>query len=182
MIDPKDIDESETLRNGVSIRIRAVRSDDKNGITQAFDQLEAESIYTRFFQAKAGLSSQELKAITEVDFEKVVALVATIQSGKRETIVGGGRYLVIDRNSRPRRAEIAFLVEEDYQGLGIAGRILRHLTVIAREKGVEQFEAEVLSHNKAMLAVFACSGLPMKRTQGNGVIHLSVDISPRKKL
>jgi RimJ/RimL family protein N-acetyltransferase len=177
MIDPRRIDESETRRNGVSIRIRAVHPGDKNGIAQAFDRLDAESIYTRFFQAKEGLSSQELKAATEVDFEDVVALVATIQLGKGETIVGGGRYLVIDRHSAPRKAEIAFLIEEDYHGLGIAGRILKHLTLIAREKGVDQFEAEVLSHNKAMLTVFARSGLPVKRTQGDGVVHLSIDIS-----
>ncbi len=67
-----------------------------------------------------------------------------------------------------RSAEIAFTVEEDYQGQGIASSILRHLIHIAREKGVSRFEADVLAENIAMLAVFARSGLPMKKSLEEG--------------
>ncbi len=73
-------------------------------------------------------------------------------------------------------AEIAFTVEEDYQGQGIASNILRHLINIAREKGVSQFEAYVLPENSAMLAVFARSGLPMKRTLQEGILHVSLSL------
>ena len=135
MMDTKDFEQTETLKNGVTVRIRAIRPADKAAITDAFVRLDPESVYTRFFQAKGSLSDQELKAATEVDFENVVALVVTIQSGGEETIIGGGRYLAFDRPS-VRSAELAFAVEEDYHGLGIAGRILKHLAHIARERGV----------------------------------------------
>ena len=59
-----------------------------------------------------------------------------------------------------RTAEVALSVEEDYHGQGIATRILNHLVRIAREKGVDQFEAEVLPGNTSMLAVFSRIGLP----------------------
>jgi RimJ/RimL family protein N-acetyltransferase len=117
------------------------------------------------------LSDQELKKATEVDFENIVALVVTIESGDREVIIGGGRY--VDLNcSDMRSAEVAFLVEEDYHGLGIAGRILKHLAHIGREKGVGRFEAEVLPQNRAMLAVFSRSGLSMTQKQGEGIVHV----------
>ena len=76
-----------------------------------------------------------------------------------------------------RSAEIAFTVEEDYQGQGIASRILRHLIHIAQIKGVSQFEAEVLPKNRAMLAVFARSGLPMKESQEEGTVHVYLSLS-----
>ncbi len=178
MIDANDFEATETLKNGVAVRIRAIRPSDIAGIADAFGKLDPESVYTRFFHAKGALSDQELKAATEVDFENVVALVVTIESGGKETIIGGGRYLAFDLPSA-RSAEVAFVVEEDYHGLGIAGRILKHLTCIAREKGVGQFEAEVLPQNKAMLAVFSRSGLPMKRTQTEGVIHVTLSLTDR---
>jgi RimJ/RimL family protein N-acetyltransferase len=176
MFDANDFEEIETLKNGVTVRIRAIRPADKDGVADAFGRLDPESVYTRFFRAKESLSEQELKAATEVDFETVVALVVTIESGGKEIIIGGGRYLACAL-SNVRSAEIAFMVEEDYHGLGVAGRILKHLACIAREKGVSQFQAEVLPQNKAMLAVFSRSGLPMKLTHAEGVIHVTLSLT-----
>ena len=178
MVNARKFEVTETLRNGVNVKIRAIRPGDKAGVVEAFGKLDPESIYTRLFQAKGSLSEQELKATTEVDFENVVALVVTIESGGRETIIGGGRYVAFGLPGA-RSAEVAFLVEEDYHGLGIAGRVLKHLARIAREKGVSRFQAEVLPQNKAMLAVFLRSGLPMKQTQAEGVIHVTLSLTDR---
>ena len=66
------------------------------------------------------------------------------------------------------------MVEEDYHGLGVAGRLLHHLALIARERAIDRFEAEVLPENRAMLAVFARSGLPM--TEGGSTVSIRVTI------
>jgi RimJ/RimL family protein N-acetyltransferase len=180
MIDANNFEETETLKNGVTVKIRAIRPADKAGITDAFGKLDPESVYTRFFQFKKSLSDQELKAATEVDFENVVALVVTTESGGKETIIGAGRYLAFDLSSG-RSAEIAFMIDDDYHGMGLAGRILKHLARIAREKGVSQFEADVLPRNKAMLAVFSRSALPMKQTQTEGVIHVTLSLTDHRQ-
>ena len=95
-MDANDFEATETLKNGVTVKIRAIRPSDKAGIADAFGKLDPESVYTRFFQVKGSLSDQELIAATEVDFENVVAMVVTIESGGKETIIGGGRYLAFD--------------------------------------------------------------------------------------
>jgi RimJ/RimL family protein N-acetyltransferase len=180
-MDARNFEATETLKNGAAVTVRAIRPSDKAKVAEAFARLAPESVYTRFFQAKSSLSDQELTAATEVDFENVVALVVTIASAGAETIIGGARYFVIDPAGSPRSAEVAFLVEEDFRGQGLAGRILKHLASIAREKGVDQFEAEVLPQNKAMLAVFARSGLPMKQRAADGVIHVTLSLgAPRE--
>jgi RimJ/RimL family protein N-acetyltransferase len=178
MVHARSFSQIETLRSGLSITIRAVRSTDKAGIARAFRRLDPESIYTRFFQAKAALSDEELKTATEVDFERVVALVATVESEGTETVIGSGRYVAFN-SAAGRTAEVAFSIEEDYQGQGIATRILNHLVRIAREKGVDQFEAEVLPGNTSMLAVFSRSGLPMKQSRTEGVVHVRLSLSDR---
>lgn len=142
MIDLANYCEPEILKNGTEVLIRAVRADDKNRFSEAFRNLETESIYTRFFSYKKTLTGEEFKAATEVDFENVLALVVTIGEGKSETIIGGGRYVVFDAPNKVRSAEVAFTVEEDYRGQGIASLLLRKLASIARKKGLSQFEAE----------------------------------------
>jgi RimJ/RimL family protein N-acetyltransferase len=179
-MEAKNFEATETLKNGATVRIRAIRPADKAAIVEAFGRLEPESVYTRFFQPKPSLSSEELKAATEVDFENVVALVVTIESGGREVIIGGGRYVMINRPGSQSSAEIAFIIEEDFHGQGIAGRVLKHLAHIAREKGVSQFEAEVLAQNKPMLAVFSHSGLSMNQSPADGAIHVTLSLACRQ--
>jgi RimJ/RimL family protein N-acetyltransferase len=177
-MNPHDFEVTETLKNGVAVKIRAIRPSDEAGIVEAFGKLDPESVYTRFFQHKPSLSDQELKAATDVDFQNVVALVVTTESDGRENIIGGGRYVVIDSSSSLRRAEIAFLVEEDFHGQGIAGRILNHLACIARGNGISHFEAEVLPQNKAMLAVFGRTGLALKQSTEDGVVRVTLSLNP----
>lgn len=177
MIDPAAYDETETLKNGAAVRIRSIRPDDKNRLSEAFGNLEAESIYTRFFHHKKTLTDEELKDATEIDFENVVALVVTTGRGENEVIIGGGRYAAFETAGKRRSAEVAFTVEEDYQGQGIASRLLRHLVLIAREKGVSQFEAEVLPENKAMIAVFERSGLPVNRKFEGSAVHVILSLT-----
>jgi RimJ/RimL family protein N-acetyltransferase len=172
---------ADRLKDGTVISIRAVRPDDKKRLADAFKNLDSESVYTRFFRFKNELTEEELKTAAEVDFDKTVALVVTIPSdGGEETIIGGGRYVLYDPPNEKRSAEIAFTVEEDYQGQGIASRILKHLIQIAQTKGVLQFEAEVLPENRAMLAVFARSGLPMRKSLEEGALHVTLSLSAQR--
>jgi RimJ/RimL family protein N-acetyltransferase len=177
MIDAANYNQVETLKNGAVVRVRSIRADDKNRISEAFRNLETESVYTRFFQHKKTLTDAELKTATEVDFENVVALVVTIGEGESETIIGAGRYAAFEDATAQRTAEVAFTVEEDYHGQGMAGLLLRHLTFIAVQKGESQFEAEVLPENKAMLAVFSRSGLPMKKAFGSDAVHVTLSLT-----
>jgi GNAT superfamily N-acetyltransferase len=148
-------DEIETLRNGTKVRVRSVRPDDKSRLSEAFRNLEPESIYSRFFYEKTTLTDADLKWATEVDFENTVALVVTVGEGEGETIIGGGRYVRLDGTAEQGTAEVAFAVEEDFRRQGIAGMLLRHLADIAREKGLRRFSAEVLARNSGMLTVFS---------------------------
>jgi GNAT superfamily N-acetyltransferase len=93
----------------------------------------------------------------------------TVQNAGEEVIIGFGEYV-----ARGESAEIAFVVEEDWQGRGIASRLLQHLIRIAHQRGVVQFEAEVLKENGPMLAVFRHSGLPMATRNGDDVVLVTL--------
>jgi len=174
MSDPRDFAVTETLRNGVAVTIRALRADDRERMATAVRNLDPESIYTRVFSYRTQLTETGLDRIMRFDPDSEVALVVTTGTGLDEVIVGAGRYVLSGARDAVRTAEVAFVVEEDFQGLGIAGRVLRHLAAIAREHGIASLEAEVLPQNKSMLAVFERSGLPMRTRRENGVVHVTL--------
>jgi len=177
MIDAAHYETAATLRSGIQVKVRSIRPDDKKKLVEAFKNLDPESIYTRFFYHKKMLTEDELKTATEVDFENVVALVVTIGEGERETIIGAGRYALIDQTAERRSAEVAFTVEEDYHRQGIARILLQNLASIAREKGLSGFVAEVLPENKGMLTVFSRSGLSMKTQHDADVVHVEMSLT-----
>jgi len=107
-----------------------------------------------------------------------VALLVTIGSGEDEMVIGGVSYFAVDSDVPGGSAELAFTVEEDHQGQGIAASLMRRLAEIARQKGLGQFEAEVLTANLPMLNVFHHSGLPMTLRQDEDIVHVTLSLRP----
>ena len=165
---------NEKLRDKRPMTIRAIRPGDKELFREAFKGLEAGSIYMRFFGPRKELTDRELVLATEVDFVRTVALVACVQEDAGERIVGGGRYIAYDGSSPPPAAEVAFLVEEDYQGQGLASILLKHLLLIGRQQDISRFEADVLQGNKKMLRVFERAGLPVVTMASSDSIHVTM--------
>jgi len=176
MSDPRTFAVPETLRNGLAVTIRHLRADDRERIAKAVRQLDRESIYTRLFSYRSELTETGIDRIMRPDPEHEVALVVTTQSADGEIVIGSGRYIVSESAGAQCTAEIAFIVEEDYHGLGIAGRLLARLAEIARDQGIAAFNAEVLAGNKSMQRVFARSGLPLRERREGGVVHLTLTL------
>lgn len=174
-MDARNYRVEETLKNGLRITIRAVRPDDKQALLHAYQGLERPTIYLRTFAMRADPTDEELRRWTEVDFVWTVRLVACIPQGEGERILGGAVYAALDNRTPPDEAEVAFTVEEDFHGLGIGSRLLEHLASIARAAGLKRFVAETLPENKAMVAVFARSGLPTQKSISEGVVHIRLD-------
>jgi GNAT superfamily N-acetyltransferase len=177
VLDPRSYIFRHALKDGTQVTLRGARADDGPKIRQAFSKLMGETIYTRFFVSKAEISDAELKRVTGTDFDRNVALLVTIGSGDEEIVIGGASYVVLDTDPPDRSAEMAFTVEEDYQRLGVASLLMRHIVRIARAAGLTSLQADVLTHNAPMLAVFRRSGLPMATRFEGGAVHarLSLD-------
>jgi RimJ/RimL family protein N-acetyltransferase len=177
MMDPKSYKATETLRNGQIVTVRAIRPEDKKIFIEEFPEVDQHSLYLRFFETKNAISDAELKYFTEVDFINHVALVVVVDLDGKDKIIGSGRYFAYDRPNKVRTAEVSFLVLDRYQGQGIATMIIKHLMMIARDRGIDQFEAEVLIENAKMLAVFSHTGLPMTRSRDGDVFHVTMALS-----
>jgi RimJ/RimL family protein N-acetyltransferase len=167
---------TERLRDQRPVIIRAIRPDDKGLVVEALARVSADSIYRRLFTMKKNISDEGLKKVTEVDFVNTVALVVALEKDGSEQLVGGGRYIRSGTSGTGQKAEVAFLVDDGFQGLGIASLIFKHLLAIARGSGITQFEAEVLPSNEAMLKVFTRSGIPITKTATRESVHVLMEL------
>jgi RimJ/RimL family protein N-acetyltransferase len=174
VIDVREYEAPEKLKDGRSVIVRAVRPDDKAIFLQVLSLFSDDSLYKRFHGAKRGLTDRELKYYTEIDYIHHVALLVILEENGQT--IGGGRFIEADEDLRPRSAEFAFAVVDEHQGLGVATIILKHLMKIAREEGIERLEAEVLIENTAMIKVFEKSGLPVTKAYEGRNVHVAMSL------
>ena len=178
MCDAANFSVIETLRNGRQVEIRAQRAQDGEELEAAIARMSDESLRRRFFAAKHHFSEAEAGYFLNIDFATHAALVVVADENGKETIVGAGRYIVVE----PGRAEVAFAVIDDYQRQGIAAALVRHLAAIARQAGLTELIAEVLASNSAVLKVFERSGLHMNTRRDGSVVHVTLTyVQPQQK-
>jgi L-amino acid N-acyltransferase YncA len=130
------------------VRLREIRTDDREEVRQAFDRLSSGSRYTRFLSSVKELSPQMLERAVHRQTERDLGLVAEIDAPDGIDIVSGARYYVQADN---RRCEFAITVADDWQGVGLASRLMRELIQGARVRGLKQMEGFVLAGNSRML-------------------------------
>lgn len=163
---------AETLRDGRPVEIRALRPSDEDALREALLRVSAQTIYRRFFYPKKSLTQQERDFYLNPDFVDHVALVVVLEEDGREIIAGAGRYI----GCGPGQAEVAFMVGDAHQGLGIGSLVMRHLTAIARARGLREFVADVLPENAPMLKVFEKCGLAVKTKREPDALHVTLTL------
>jgi RimJ/RimL family protein N-acetyltransferase len=161
------------LRAGGSAHVRAIRPDDLERLQAFHRQLSPESITFRFFRYMPELSQSDAERFTHVDYDRRMALVATTGSGEAEEILGVVRYEAM----RPEAAEVAFVVEDHWQGHGIATALLRRLAVYARERGYTTFVAITMGSNSRMIDVLHHCGYPYRSYYRSGEVEVHLDIT-----
>lgn len=169
---PAEWEADVLLRNGRPIHLRPITPDDGDALRAFHASLSDRTVYFRFFSAKPRLTDADVTYFTAVDHRQRVALVAVDAEG----IVGVGRFDVIDGT----RAEVAFVIRDDMQGLGLGSVLLEHLAAAARERGVRRFVAEVLPENSRMIATFKEAGFEVSSRREEDVLAVSFDIEPTR--
>lgn len=158
------------LADGGTVLVRPVRPDDDDRLVGLYERLSDESIYLRFFSPVTRPTAHQIERLTAVDYEDRMALVALLG----DDVVAVARY---DR-THDGEAEVAFTVQDDQQGRGIATVLLEHLAAVAREHGIRRFTASTLPGNRPMLEIFKRAGFEVRREFAEGVVAIEFPITP----
>jgi GNAT superfamily N-acetyltransferase len=166
---PEELNADVMVTSGATLHLRPIRADDAEKLVVFHSHLSFDSIYRRYFSLHPELSADEVRHFTQVDYVDRLALV--IEDG--DEIVAVGRY---DRYPESPTAEVAFVVRDDYQHLGLGHRLLDALAVAARERGITTLCAETLFANHDMMAVFRHAGYPITTSSEFGEISVRLEI------
>ncbi len=158
------------LGTGTSAVIRPIRPGDAADLAAFHLRQSPESRYRRFFSPKPELSDEEIEHFTNVDFVDRAAFVVEY----RGEFVAWASY---ERWRNRNDAEVAFMVDEEHHGKGIATLLLEHLAAVARSNGIERFTAQALGDNRGMLSVFTKAGWPVQRRFDSGVIDIDFPLA-----
>ena len=161
------IDCDVVLRDGTTLRLRPLRSDDGAALQRFLEQLSPDSVYFRFFNPRP--DQAVIARVLAADGDNEFALIAECGNA----IVALAQYSRFPDRSA---AEAAFLVADAMQGRGVGTRLLEQLAEHARQRGVDRFHAWVMGANHRMLQVFVDSGFTVQSKSEHGVIEVALSL------
>ena len=112
---------------------------------------------------------ENLQRYVNVSEDEGLSLVVVTGPRENERIIAESRYM---SGTDDEFADVAFMVDENFHGLGIATFLLKHMIEIAKEKGIKGFKADVLESNSPMLAVFNKLPYVVRKQISGGEISL----------
>ena len=170
---PTEIQAQHTFKEGLAVRFRAIRPSDEEDMRRLFYRFSDQTVYYRYFSPIKAMPHAQMQKYVNVDYRHVMSLVGLIGEPGKGRIVAEARY--VQEPSRPI-ADVAFVVDEKYQGYGIATFLYQMLIRLARERGIQRLTADVLASNKAMIKVFEKADLPFSARLDEGVYALTIPL------
>ncbi len=148
----KEFQIEEVLGNGRTLIIRAVEPDSKVVYSADDYHLSRSALYLRFLTPERELNEKELAYFTDSEFFHHVALLAAFEEDGKTIPAGVARYVMPNNVELGRKAELAFAVGQEYKDLGIEAILLKHLSRLAKDEGLQAFTAAVSADsNQGML-------------------------------
>ena len=150
-----------TLRDGRWYTIRPIRAEDGERLQRLVRGLSEQSRYFRFISALTELTPRMLARYTQIDYDRELALVATIGAddpqaeGGDETIIGVVRYLL---NPDRETCEFAIAIADRFHGQGLGTTLMQAIVDAARAKGLKRIEGFVLAINAPMIGLMRALG------------------------
>jgi GNAT superfamily N-acetyltransferase len=169
---PKDLETKISLTDGTGLFFRPIKPTDETMLRDMMYACSERSIAFRFFTPLREFSYSFIQEFTNVAYSQEMAIVALVQGSGGEQIIGVGRFFL---NPETNRAEVSFIVRDDWQAKGLGSHLLDILTKIAIKRGIIGFEASVLAANHGMLAVFHNSGYNVTTKREEDMYIISYD-------
>jgi len=157
------------LRDGREVLIRPTRTSDIGAMQELFYRLSEEDVRTRFFQQLSSLTDSAAQHLCSVDYDEEMAFAAVLGPSEHERIVAASTYYLSPASGL---AEVAYMVDPEWQGVGLGKILHAGLVEYARRHGARGLKADVLPGNSRMMRVFERGDHSLSVTTEAGVAEL----------
>lgn len=142
-----------------------------------FYSFSDKAVYYRYFTAIKAMPHEKMQSYVNVDYRVTMSIVGLVGKPGQGHIIAEARYV---KTGPQPYADVAFVVDGEYEGLGIATYMLAMLMKLAKERGVPGFTADVLASNKGMMRVFEKSGLAVEARLDSGAYELTMPFTSKE--
>ena len=167
---PEKMDAYRTTKKGFPLFIRPVKINDEPLLKDFFYSLSDHTLHLRFISSRLDIPHETLQNYVVIDHNTSLALVVTT-ADKKDEVLAYGQYEI---NKPTHTAEVALVVRDDHQNMGIGTELLAYLTYLARREGLFGFTATVLMENRAMLHLFYNHEFETVKKNEGGVYELQI--------
>jgi acetyltransferase len=174
---PKELEERVQLADGRRLLLRPIRPEDEQALQRAFTRLTPEEVRMRFFAPIRTLDHAAAARLTQIDYDREMALVLAEPGGAGDSDIYGVVRLVADPDNE--RAEFAIIIGGALTGLGLGPLMMRRILDYARRRGIREVFGEVLSENRPMLRLCEALGFTQRRNpEDPGTVHVTLRLAP----
>ena len=168
---PADIETVQVFKNNLKVRFRPLRPSDEEEMRRLFYRFSDESVYYRYFTPLKTMPHSRMQSYVNVDYSKDMSIVGVVGEPGQGRIIAEARYI---KDPHSPYGDVAFIVDEHYQGYGIATYMYQKLMRLAKERGLQGFTADVLPANKSMMRVFEKGDAEVKAALESGIYRLTI--------
>jgi acetyltransferase len=168
---PEEDETHLVTEEGARLFIRPVRPEDAPLFHIFFKVLSPTTIYNRFFSHVKELSPEMLARLTQIDYDREIALVALDDNPKAKQMLGVAR-IVGDPDGK--KGELSVVVGDPWHDKGIGSSLLEKCLSIAEKRGFQTVHGIVLSENQSMLALGKKLGFQVKKNPDSSEFELVI--------
>ncbi|MDI9571398.1 MAG: bifunctional acetate--CoA ligase family protein/GNAT family N-acetyltransferase [Pseudomonadota bacterium] len=149
------------LRDGREIVLRPIRPEDEPLAHDMFTTLSEATLRERFYQTIKTITHEMHVRFCNIDYDREMMLVAEIRDNGSRRLIGMGGFNI---EADFRKCEFSILVHDDFQGQGLAHKMIDILIGIADEKGLEEFYGYIEPQNRRMVRLCEKLGMSAEKS------------------
>ena len=169
---PEGLEEVVTLRDGTAVTLRPVRPEDEPAHSEFVSRLSPEDSHFRFFHTVRSMPHTQLARLTQIDYDREMAFVATrARPGGGTETIGVVRTVADPENET---AELSIVVRSDLKRRGLGTHLLRKAIAYCRSRGTRELAGDVLAGNESMLELTKrFARFTLSESDEQGVVRIS---------
>ncbi len=170
---PRELEETLAWNDGQML-VRPIRPDDGDRHRAFLQKLDPEDIRMRVFSSRREIAPSEVARLTQIDYEREMAFIATIAGadGQQETI--GTVRAVTDADNAS--AEFGIIVRSDLKGQSLGLLLMHKMIRYCRERGTGELVGDVLRENAAMLKLARALGFETAPGAEGDFVHVRLKL------
>ena len=170
---PHHLEEQVQLKDGQYCLFRPILPEDEPQLRAFIAQVTKEDLYYRYFSEINEFTHEDLANMTQIDYDREMAIVAVRQHNGNDEIIGVTRAISDADNID---AEFSVLVRSDLKGLGMGRRLLEKMIRYTRDHGLQQLNGITMPHNSGMITLARKLNFRVNIQLDDGIVSLNLPL------